>query len=250
VLSGCGDSRRSAVASYIKQVDQVQKALQKPLTKAAEANQGFSTKADLTKLAPQLATAQRTLERLRERVTAVKPPADAKRLSSLVTQVVDAEIDLLGQMHELATFLPGFRTTLQQVGRTSVRFHAEADAAKKTPAEESALRRYAQALTPSLSALRALKPPPVLRPTYTSAVAYLAKTQVTLDQLAASLQAGNATRAQALLEVLERAGASSDTLAAQRAQIAAVKDYDARIAHLNALEARVQREFLHLQATL
>jgi hypothetical protein len=248
--AGCGDARRSAVSAYIKQVNDIESSMSAPLAQVGRVNQAFTTKGNLSAFAPKLARAERTLNALQRRVAALHPPADARKLATLLNELVSDEAALAGQMHDLAIFLPAFRTALTTVGPASARFHRAAAKAKSASVEARALEQYAHGLSTSIANLRALQPPPVLRPTYATQLHTLTATQTTLRELALALERRDAVRSRALVAELGQESVSSSSLAAQRAQIAAVKAYNARVDKLDQLQGRLQREFTHVQSTV
>ena len=75
----------------------------------------------------------------------------------------------------------------------------------------------------------------------------LRSSRATARSLATALRAGQTAQAHALLVRLSQIAVSGGSLAAQRAQIAAVRAYDAEVARTTTLENRAQLELAHLQ---
>jgi hypothetical protein len=168
----------------------------------------------------------------------------------LLAQFVAAEKTLTAQEHGFAVFLPKFSATLKSLGPVVTRYRLAVSAAKSSTTQAAALDTYAHGLERPLAVLRKLEPPPVLRPSYTTQVETLSGSRSTGLALATALRKGQEARASTLAKRLARINVSGSSLAAQRAQIAAVKSYDAEVDRVGTLNNRVQREVLRLQKTL
>lgn len=246
-LSGCGGSKNAAVKRYAQQVNAVTSGMRLDLEQVAAANVAFRSKANLAELAPKLALAERSLATFAARLAALRPPPAAKQVAATLARLVALERALVAELHDFAIFLPAFREALVPYRKAIVAFQRAARTVKTATAEAVVVDTYARALSPPLAALARLSPPAVLEPTYAAEVRVLRSSRATALSLAAALRARQTGRAHALLVQLSRDAVSGGSLAAQRAQIAAVQAYDAKVQNVTNLENRAQLELARLQ---
>ena len=246
-VSGCGGSKNAALAHYVQQVNAVAAGMRLELEQVAAANAGFRSTADLAALAPKFARAQRNLGTFAARLAALDVPPKAKPVAATLAKLVAVERALVGELHRFAVFLPAFREALAPYGRAVAAFRSAARVVKTAKEEASVVDTYANALSQPLAALARLSPPAVLAPTYGAEVRVLRRSRTTALSLAAALRAGRPAQAHALLVQLSQIAVSGGSLAAQRAQIAAVRAYDAEVGRATTLENRAQLELVHLQ---
>jgi len=90
--------------------------------------------------------------------------------------------------------------------------------------------------------LRAIDAPPLLEPVRTAQLTTLTRLRSRGADLAAALRKRRAREVARLVQAFQAAARTGDTVAAQRARIAAVRAYNARVAHVSRLAALVQRE--------
>ena len=114
----------------------------------------------------------------------------------------------------------------------------------------AALRRFQATTGAILVQLRRLRPPPVSQPGYKSQVIALREMGTSAGRLAAALASGTASNVGPVLAQFDRAAASTETLAVQKAEIAAARAYDARVSALNALSQKIALERLRLSNDL
>jgi len=250
LAAGCGGGQRSSVARYIKQVNAIELGLRGPLAQVASVNRQVLGHTDLAKLTPKLARSERTIATLRTRLAALTPPPAAVVLQRRLLTLVDAEAGLAHEVHQLAVFLPRYQTALRGLDPASARFRRSLGGAKTAGAEAQVLDRYRSDLSGPLARLRRLDPPPVLRPSYAAQVATLTRVSATAGALAQALREKRTAEARSLIQQLGAASVTGGSLAAQQAQISAVRSYDGRVRGINDLAARVRAEFARLQSTL
>jgi len=246
-VSGCGSSKNEALKRYVQQVNAVASGMRFELGQVAAVNASFRTSADLAALAPKFARAQRSLGTFAARLAALAPPPEAKPVATTLAKLVSVERALVTELHRFAVFLPAFRKALAPYSRAVAAFQKAARVVKTAKEEASVVDVYANALSQPLAALAQLSPPAVLAPTYMTQVSLLRSSRTTALSLAAALRAGRAARAHALLVHLSQIAVSGGSLSAQRAQIAAVRAYDAEVARATTLQNRAQLELVHLQ---
>jgi hypothetical protein len=283
-LGGCGGTQntpRSAVAGYLTKVNAVEKQLTAPLvtvtrtivqfahqsraSRAAKVKQRVSAgalgqfRAVPSGQADALLRADVQIHGVRVRLAALPAPAPAQRLRRLLLELVDRQATLTHQMAKLVVFLPGFSQAVAPLGPALLRLErvlsvvkAQGSAAVAAVyAEKSAaLRSFRAVALVILHDLRRLDPPGVSLPAYRAQVGALQGMASSAEGLAGALGSGNTTAAQPLLVQFSRAAARPASLTAQKAQIAAIRAYDAQITSLNRLGADANRERLRLSQTL
>ena len=249
---GKSTARRDAVAGYILRVDAIEQRLAKPLIDVSTANRDFAGKhAASAASRRELVQAEATIRQLGRRLRAVHPPPDAAHLHALLLAFVAREEQIASEVAALAAFIPAFDAALRPILPAGASLRQVLAGTKATAAEKAAaLDRYNAALEPVIAKLRALHPPPASRPVWSAQIATLKDVQAAVAALATGLRAGKAAAIPALLHRLSEAAVANRSVAAQEAQIAAVKAYDAKVKSLNALGSRISDEEARLQRQL
>jgi hypothetical protein len=282
VAAGCGGgdaskkARRNAVAEYIVRIDTVEQQLREPVLKVQEAYRNFGKKSSSPKKTiATLAGAEATLHTLQTRVSLIKAPPDAKKLRALMLKLTAAQVELAHELTTLAVFLPAFSTALRPLGPANARLKADLAAvavpkpnsvppsklkaarAAYTRAVEAAAAGQADALDAYLATvvkvqarLRSLNAPPALTPSYRTQVTTLARVRATGTTLVAALRAKDFKRVAALNHNFQAAATTSTSLTSQRAQIAAIKAYNARVLAIGAFARQVDTERTNVQKRL
>ena len=98
--------------------------------------------------------------------------------------------------------------------------------------------------------LRGLRPPPSMAPAYRTQLTTLTRVRATGAALVAALRKKQFARVAVLDRSFQTAATTSTSLASQRAQIAAVKAYNARVQAVSKLALRVDAERGRLQKSL
>ncbi len=266
LLAGCGQhqSPRAAVAAYLKKVNKIEARMAKPLSRVTTTGTQFSQEqrsgGSLTGLLPvfqrqALLGAWSQIEVLRARLAGLKTPAPAVHLRSLLLEVIDGEAKLTRELAQLVVFLPRYNNDLRPLGPATRRLEAalsrqtavgSAAVTAVYASKSAALRQFQSALNAVLAKLRRLQPPPVSKPDYAGQVRALKGMSATAGQLAVALQGGPAGSVQPLLAKFDRAATSNQTIAAQKARIAAVRAYDGESTRLAKLAQAAELERLRL----
>jgi hypothetical protein len=273
LLAGCGsstNSARPAVAQYVNRVNAIESQLAKPLQSVTKAGRQFAsnqgkTVGSLTSLSgladeQALLGALAQIKVLRSRLAAIDPPVAAVHLRKLLLALVDGETGMTRELASLVAFLPRFAATLSSLTPATNRLQAAlavtqplgvgtAGVTAELAVKARALTAYEAALGTVLTQLGRLHPPPVSRPQYSTQVGTLRRMSAAAGKLAQALGAGNANVAP-LLHAFDAAAAGNQTVAAQRAQDAAIRAYDARAARLDRLAQAVEVERARLSTTL
>jgi hypothetical protein len=116
--------------------------------------------------------------------------------------------------------------------------------------QAAAIERYDNTLAHVIAQTRRLHAPAVMAPFYASTLHSLEATRAAGAELVAELRRKNRTNVVKLSRELSIAARLSQTVAAQRLEIAAVKAYNARVRSLAAMEAKIKAEVSRLQSTL
>jgi hypothetical protein len=244
-LAGCGggSDRRDAVDRYVREANTVQNGLRRPLIDVAHATREFGTRAsDLEKERPRLVKATRTFAVLQRRLERLEPPPDARRLHRLLLRLVSTERSLTDELRRVVVVVPELDAASRPVASAGKRLQAELDGAKTGPTQAAALDRYGAALAAPLRTLRAVDPPPLLEPLRASQIETLVRLRRNGAQLASALRQRREADVAPLVARFQAAARTPETLAAQRARIAAIKAYNARVKAVATLAAAVQRE--------
>lgn len=267
--------QHKAVAAYIKDVDRIQGRLSLQLARISGAYQAFANaKSNEADVARQLGQVERTLKTLHRRLDALPAPPPARKLRRLLIALAAAEAGIAGEVHELAVFIPRFKAALSashaasvrlshdlagvkpptahvvrgtatQVARAKAQYTAAAAAA--AAAQAAAVDAYDTAIAGVIRRLRVLRPPPAMTPAYRGQLRSLVATRAAGAALADELRKTDRSR----VPQLNRRFALATRLAAdtrvQKAEIAAVKAYNARVKDTRTLAVEIQGELRRVQ---
>jgi hypothetical protein len=268
-LSACGQatpSPRAQVARYISQVNESEAALSAPLAAVTHVSAQVSA-AQRSGLSPaaaqawqrQLSTALAAIRVEGARLRAIGAPARGERLRTLVLRFTSAEADLTSQVRLLVVFLPQFESAVAPLAPALLRLEkalrvrraAGASAVSAVYAQKvTALRRFQASADAIAKRLARLTPPAVSRPTLRAQLASLDGMAASAGRLAGALAGGHPSNVTPLLVEFDRAALATRTLSVQRAEIAAVRAYNARVQRLTGLADAIDRERLRLAESL
>lgn len=273
-----GSPQRRDVTAYINAVNDVQHRMGKPLTRVFTAYRDFTGHGSSTQnAAPELADAARTLQVLRARLAALPAPPEAHRLRRLLLDLVRRQAAVTREAQGMAGFSPRFARALAVAKRANVVLgttlrsipvpatHAVRGTRKQVLAAQKAYRRdarasaaaqaeaidaYDTAIEGVLRRLAALEPPDVLAPSYATQVKALRAVHDSGVRLANALRQPTRTDVPALGRKFVLSSRIAQSVAAQKAQIAAIERYNARARAIESSSSLVQQEELRLQRTL
>jgi len=266
--------KQSPTAAYIDRVDALERQMQAPLAELLAVYRTYSTQNPTAKEQVNLAQAPRTLQTLERRLLGIPAPAPAAKLRELLVQFVEAERRVAAELAQFERFMPRFHAltaaaavansqlahalaasappkphavhgTRKQIAAAEAAYAAAARAAQARQAD--AVDAYDRVLALAVRELRGLQPPAVIAPAYEAEVHTLAATKTAGMALASELRKSNTQRVPALSRSFDQASRLSGGLTAQRAEIAAVKEYNARVRAIAALEGEIRAELLRLQ---
>jgi hypothetical protein len=253
------------VARYVSRVNRVESALSRPLATVTRVSVKVSSRrstlaaAGLAVADQQLTQALDQIKAQEERLDALPAPASAARLRMLLLKLGTEEADLTTQLKLLIAFLPRFNMVVTPLGpaltrleRTlSVRQAPGAAAVSAVyAAKAKALRRFQATTAVIIARLRLLTPPDVSKPAYRAQLSSLRGMGASAGRLADAIASGAPGNVRPLLVDFDRAALATRTLSVQKAQIAAIRSYDAQTRRLSTLSEDVARERLRLVSSL
>lgn len=269
---------RKRVGDYITRVDAVQNDMQAPLARVLLAYKDFvGQRVVRHDPRPELPRAAKTLERLDRRLTAIPAPAEAKTLRSLLLRLVAKQVSITREVQAMAVFTPRFTRLLQQAHAASTTLGAalaaitipkphalkgtkaqvlaaerqyQAEARAAATAQADAIDAYGTAVSAILRQLTKLRPPLVFQPGYDVQVRALRSVASSGAKLAAELRLPNRSDISQLGRRFTISTRIAQSTAAQKAQIAAIRRYNARARAVQTAASRVQAELIRLQQHL
>jgi hypothetical protein len=257
LLAACGggggkqtSASRVAVTAYLTRVNQTEKKLDVPLRQVTAAAAAFGHARYSPELTAQLAIAQNTLLGLYAQLVLIKPPATARKLQSLLLQLVQRQAALAGELRKLSVFNPAFGRVMQPLIEANTTASTKLHATKKAADVAAAVLDYKAAIDGAIPSVRRLQPPAMERPLYNAQLTRLEALSATLGQLAAAIRARDLTALAKARHAVSVASVSSDSRPNQIAERTAVLEYNARAASVKALSLAVQREHDRLQVGL
>lgn len=272
VLAGCGSqtTQRDDLAAYIKQVNTIETSLSQPLSTvtstasqfAVERRAGTTSANNLLDVAHEraLLLARSQINAAGRRLSSLSPPSAARKLHGMLLTLVQRQSSLTGELEKMVAFLPAFEVALQPLTPATVQLqraltvtqpigYGTAGVSAELAVKAAALRRYRAELGGVVASLKALSPPAVSVPQYNTQLSSLERMRADAGALATALTQGQ-HNVSGLLQSFDAAAAATQSLGAQRAQIAAVKAYDSRTGSLSTLAKQIELERTRLADTL
>lgn len=272
-------TERDKVAAYIGAVNTIQNDdLHRPLTRLTLAYAHFSRAGALGhREVAQLQAGRTTLLRVRRRIAALPAPPAAARLRARLLRLVAADAAVTGEVAELAAFLPRFDRMLRRVSAADARLaqdlkkvkapvsHAlhgtkkqiaaaqavfAAESSRTAAAQADIVDTYDASLADTAKALRTLHPPAPFAPAYRAQLRAIDATTVAGSRLSTELRKAQRPNVTTLSRAFATASRVARSLTAQRAEISALRAYNARVRSIGTATAAVQREVTKLQQTL
>ena len=277
-LSGRGGGEspeHKAIVGYITDVGVIEQRLRVPLSRTMSAYRTFaSTRSASPAVQRRLVAAEGTLRMLQRRLERLAAPEPARRLRTLLLQLVAAEVATAHEVGRLAVFTPRYSAALQDSRRASARLGdalkaitppkphqikgtkaqvAKAQAAFTAASSEAAARQadaidaYGTSIAGVQRRLRALDPPEVLQPAYRAQLRMFRASRAAGAALADELRKSDRSRVAVLGRRFTIAARTAGSVDAQQAQIAAVKAYNRRVRAIGTMQGRISRELSRLQ---
>jgi hypothetical protein len=263
LVAGCGSSSppisRPAIAAYVIRVNTIETQLAAPLktVTVAGARLAASTNTVNHVQVTRLRRAGSQIRALRRKLSRLPAPGAARQLRILVLLLAGGEVDMTNELSGLFEFLPRYNEALREIGPSTTQLQialagragGSSGARAALDADARALDRYRTALAALARTLRSLMPPPVAKPQYGAELRALSAMQASAGTLAQALTSGSRD-APSKLVVFERAAVQTESLPAQRVEIAAIRSYDASVAKLDTLAQQIAEVRLKLAQTI
>jgi hypothetical protein len=273
-----GSKQRRSVSAYIDSVNAIENQMHRPLTRVMLAYRDFTASPRARRTpAPQLASAAETLARLDRRLAALSAPPEATKLRAGLVRLVGQQAAVTREVQRLAAFTPRYaavlrgshaasaqlalalhavkipqphrlRGTKKQILAAQARYKADSNAA--AGAQADAIDAYDRMVAIVVDRLRTLRPPASLTPTYRAQLRALQDAAAAGSRLTDQLRQPDRKNVPALGRRFTVASREAGTVAVQRAEIAAIRAYNARARAISSSSAAVQRELARLQASL
>jgi hypothetical protein len=249
-VTGCGggkDDARARVSDYINRANAIQRTYAPRFRQANRAYVAFAKgKLGPRRAARRLSAARRSIAEARDRLAALRPPAQARALQSRLLRYLRMNVAFARQTAWLADYqraAPLALTPLRSANadlRTGLQASSPADQA-------AALAAFATSVDRTLHRLRGLAVPDVLRPANEQRIRQLRTTRSLAGRLRGALIAQDTTRvAQLLLRFRQTATPTADRKEAVRA----IGRYNRRFHTLTRAYADVRREQIRLDRSL
>jgi hypothetical protein len=251
LVAGCGGSDHSAekdVSKYIADVNSIQHGLSLPLGQVALGYRQLAKGSNLPAMQPKLAKSARTIRKLERRIDALDPPPEALRLHGVILRLVHGESQLAEELALLAAYVHDAAPVLTHATAAGRSLHEALSAPRSRAAQATALEAYATPLDTAAKQLAKLEAPPVVAPSQRTQIQTYRLIATRARALATALRKGKSGAHE--VQDLRLAVATSASIPAQKARIAAIKAFNRRTAQLRRLEADAQRERNRLERTL
>ncbi len=244
VVSGCGDGhgRRDAVNRYFDRVDAAQQPIRLHGAPIQQALARFSTVHNTKSETRALMRAQAVLEGVRAKVRRVQPPADARPLHADLVRLYDLQVGVAAELVAMTHFVPRYDAALAPLSPAHAALARDLTAAKGWKKIAGAFERYRLSLVGVLAQLSHLSAPATMRPSFDAERAALRRSVGLGASIEASLAQHDAKKTSTGIRALSGLGTQDAVARARREQIAAAKAYNARLARISSLAAKIGRE--------
>lgn len=207
-----------------------------------------------------LSRALHQIEIYRDRLARIPVPRPALHLRRLLLKLLNGETGMTTELTKLVAFLPHFSSILASLSPATAKLqsalrvtqplgYGSAGVQAELNAKANALHTYEFALFHTAKKLEQLDPPALSRPQFVTQIKALEQMQASAGKLADAL-AGGSSNIGPLLKAFDSAATGNQSVAAQKAQIAAIKTYDARDTRLDNLARAVELERTRLDRNL
>jgi hypothetical protein len=244
-LGACGSNARDRVNDYVKDANAIQEKAAPEFARADAAYKSFS-KDKLAKSAPaDLERAEAAIRDTRTKLAALHPPAEARRLHTLLLRVFDLNIGLAHETTLMGEYLPAANEATKPLKDINARLGRGLKSAKVAD-QTRTLGTYRGELRKVVRALQKLDPPPLLAALHADQVSRLQSTMTLAAQLRSALKAGDQQRVSDLLIRFRSLNSLTGTGISHQALVA----YEERQQDVSRASQALQREQNRLAATL
>jgi len=186
--------------------------------------------------------AQTVLERTRAKVQRIQPPADARGVHADVIQLYTLETGVATELVAMTRFVPRYDAALTPLKPAHNALASDLKAAKGWKKIASAFERYQLSVADVLAHMGRLSAPPTMQPALAAEREVLGRSLALCTSIQSALAKHNAKKTAAGISALAALGTEKALARAQQNQIAAAKAYNARLAKISSLTARIARE--------
>jgi hypothetical protein len=253
LAAGCGshNTTRQDVSQYILSVNKIEVKLSRPLVAISKANRDFAQrKSKPAAIAGRLDQAALKVDRLTLQLAKLDPPPEAARLQPLLVELGRHEAALAREVAGMATFLPAYSKTLVPLATLGPQLKKTLNTKGRPNAKAAALETFASGVDGVLAQLSHLRAPPAVQAAYLDQATTLRHVRDSARALEDALRNNRSKQLPTLLRAFDAAAIGNQTVAAQQAQIAAIRGYNDRIKGIDRLAIRVHREQVKLQRLL
>lgn len=252
-LAGCGgddsDDRREAVSAYIRDANTALQRSAAALGRADRALRDFSLEgAKAGESERDLRSVLDTLGSVRAALAGLRPPEEARKLHADTLELVDVQLELAGDLRELAGHLPAAARVLGDAEAARTKLQRSLESSGTAAEQAAASRAYAASVGRSLADLQALEPPEILADWHTGQLHVLRTSHSLAIDLADALTAGNETEIRRVISGFEKI--SQQATSAARAQALAVRAFNRRVEAQRALVTRIASQQRRLDRTV
>ena len=227
---------------YFDRVDAAQVQVRLEAVPIEKAFTGFSTAHNSKSETRALVRAHAVLARVRAKVQRVQPPDDARPLHADLVRLYNLQVGVAGELIAMTRFVPRYEAALAPLKPAHATFATDLTKAKGWRKVSAAFERYRLSLAAVHARLDHLSAPPTLRPAFKAERVALARSVALCSSIEAALAKHDAKKTAAGIRTLTGLGTETAVARTQRDQIAAAKAYNARLARISALSAKIGRE--------
>jgi hypothetical protein len=245
VVAGCGGNshaRRDAVNRYFDRVDAAQLQVRLQAGSIERALTHFSMQRNTKSETGALLHAQAVLERARVKVQHVQPPADARPLHADLVRLYGLQAGVAGELAAMTRFVPRYDAALAPLKPAHTTLAGELKVAKGWKVISRAFERYRLSLVAVVTQLDRLTAPPTMRPASDAERAALRRSAAICTSIEDALAKHDAKKTAAGINALSAFGRENAVAHARRQQVAAAKAYNARLAQIASLTAKIGKE--------
>jgi hypothetical protein len=233
-------SRRAVVGAYIVKVGRIQ-LIMGPQVRAIDA--GYKSFAKdpgrLSSRVEKYRRAEGTLAKLRDRLAAVRPPREARKLHALLVSLANQNVAVAHAVTGLAGYLPRLAKEHVPLRQALLALRARIAKTKTAKAQAQVFRDYSATTAQLALHIAALPAPAFFVAARNAEASQLRRAAAIAVQVAQELELKHLQGAQVLVQRLATVNAET---AVARAQRAAALSYDARVARIQATARAVEAE--------
>jgi hypothetical protein len=241
-------SRRAIVAAYIVRVGRIQLGMRPQVRAVDTAYKSFAkapkNSGAVSARVQQYRHAEKTLARLRNRLAAVKPPREARKLQTLLVSLANQNVGVAHAVTGLAAYLPRLSQEQAPMRQALLTLRARIARAKTAKEQGQVFLAYSVTTAGLAGRIAALPAPSFFVPARDAEASQLRRQSAIAAEIARDLQQKRLSEAQALVRRLSQV--SSETAVA-RAQRAAAIAYDVRVAKILATTKKIEAERTRLE---